>query len=128
MPVRSLHSSVLAWPGRHEVQEAVTGWARDLSRWMPDLAAAGFFGSYARGDWGVGSDVDLIVVVDKSSSPFGFRTVPSGVIRLPVPADHLIYTRDELATVLERGGRFADALRTEVIWVFEREGFRGLRD
>jgi uncharacterized protein len=125
MPVRSLRSSVLAWPGRHEVEEAVTGWARDLSRLMPDLAAVGVFGSYARGDWGVGSDVDLILVVDKSSSPFGCRTVPSGSRRLPVPADHLIYTSDELATLLERGGRFAETLRTEVIWVFKREGSRG---
>jgi uncharacterized protein len=121
MPVRSLRSSVLAWPGRHEVEEAVTGWARDLAGRMPDLAAVGFFGSYARGDWGVGSDVDLIVVIDTSSSPFGQRTVPSGAVRLPVQADHLIYTREELATVLERGGRFADTLRKEVIWVFKRD-------
>jgi hypothetical protein len=128
MPVRSLRSSVLVWPGRHEVEEAVTGWARDLSCLVPDLAAVGFFGSYARGDWGVGSDVDLIVVINKSSSAFGYRTVPSGSGRLPVQADHLIYTWDELVTVLERGGRFADTLRTEVVWVYKREGLPELPD
>lgn len=126
MPVRSLRTSVLAWPRRHEVEAAVTGWARDLARLMPDLAAVGFFGSYARGDWGVGSDIDLIMVLDKSSSPFGYRTVARGSVRLPVPSDHLIYTRDELVTVLERGGRFADTLRREVIWVFKREDLPGL--
>jgi uncharacterized protein len=126
MPVRSLRSSVLAWPGRRDVEEAVTGWALDMSRLVPDLHAVGFFGSYARGDWGVGSDVDLIVVVDKSSSPFGHRTLPGGCRRLPVPADHLIYTQDELVRVLARGGRFADTLRTEVIWVYRKKGLPGL--
>jgi uncharacterized protein len=126
MPVRSLRSFVLAWPGRHEVQQAVEDWALDLSRRMTDLAAVGLFGSYARGDWGVGSDVDPIVVVDKSESPFGCRTLPSGAGRLPVPADHLIYTLDELVAVLARGGRFADTLRTEVVWAFKREGVQGL--
>jgi len=107
-----------AWPGRQEVEKAVRGWAQDLAHLVPDLVAVGFFGSYARGDWGVGSDIDLVVVVESSKSPFGSRALPSGSARLPVQADHLIYTRDELATVLARGGRFADTLRREVVWVF----------
>ena len=126
MPVRSLRTSVLAWPGRPEVETAVTDWAWELARLVPDLVAVGFFGSYARGDWGVGSDVDLIVVLDSSASPFGSRTVTGGSLRLPVPADQLVYTREELRTVLERGGRFADTLRQEVIWVFKRLDFSGV--
>lgn len=99
MPVRSLRTSVLAWPGRPEVETAVTGWAGELARLLPDLGAVGFFGSYARGDWGVGSDVDLIVVLDSSASPFGSRTVTGGSLRLPVPADQLVYTRDDFSIV-----------------------------
>jgi len=125
MPVRSLRSSVLAWPGRQQVEGAVTAWARDLAGLMPGLAAVGFFGSYARGDWGVGSDVDLIVVIDSSSHSFGSRTVPNGSVRLPVPADNLIYTREEYMTLLQRGGRFADTLRREAIWVFTRHDLHG---
>jgi hypothetical protein len=30
MPVRSLHSSVLAWPRRQEVEAGVTSWAQEV--------------------------------------------------------------------------------------------------
>jgi hypothetical protein len=125
MPVRSLHSSVLAWPRRQEVEAGVTSWAQELAHLSPGLVAVGLFGSYARGDWGVGSDVDLIVVHDASASPFGSRTLAAGTSPLPVPADHLICTLHELLMALERGGRFADTLRQEVVWVFRRDDFPG---
>jgi predicted nucleotidyltransferase len=38
----------------------------------------GYFGSYARGDWGVGSDVDLIVIVAESELPRERRAVEFG--------------------------------------------------
>ena len=126
MPVRSLGSSVLAWPGKPEVEAAVRSWAMEIARRSPALLAVGFFGSYARGDWGVGSDIDLILVLDASPSPFGSRAVVGGAPRLPVPADQLIYTRAELAALLARGGRFAETLRREMVWVFRRADFPGL--
>lgn len=53
MPVRSLGSSVLRWPSREEVEEALKAW---LSRHpIPGLLAAGYFGSYARGRQGWGA-------------------------------------------------------------------------
>ncbi len=125
MPVRSLRSSVLVWPGRREVEAAVTAWAEELAGRWPRLAAVGFFGSYARGDWGVGSDIDLLLVLDSSAAPFGSRAVPRGGPTLPVPSDHLIYTQDELESLMRRGGRFADVMRRETLWVFRRGDFPG---
>mgnify|MGYP006385958309 CR=1 FL=1 len=67
MPVRSLGSSVLRWPSREEVEEALKAW---LSRHpIPGLVAAGYFGSYARGEAGVGSDLDLLLLVAHSPLP-----------------------------------------------------------
>jgi predicted nucleotidyltransferase len=70
MPVRSLSSSVLVWPDAAEVARAVRTWAENLSKTEPAVQRVGYFGSYARGDWGVGSDVDLVVLVDRSQQPF----------------------------------------------------------
>lgn len=98
MPVRSLSSSVLRWPDRQAVDRAVREWAARLADERLDVIAIGYFGSYARGDWGVGSDVDLVVVLAKWSLPFERRAaaLDAGLTAaLPVPADLLVYTSDE---------------------------------
>jgi predicted nucleotidyltransferase len=58
MLVRSLHSSVLKWPDREIVDKAVKEWACKIRQGRPDIVNIGYFGSYARGEWGVGSDLD----------------------------------------------------------------------
>jgi hypothetical protein len=68
MPVRSLTSSVLRWPPREAVAEAARGWAAEVST-RNGVVKVGYFGSLARGHWGVGSDVDLVVIVQESSEP-----------------------------------------------------------
>ena len=123
MPVRSLSSSVLAWPGKDRVEPALSAWALELSTRCDGILAVGYFGSYARGDWGVGSDLDLIVVLDHSTSPFGRRSVSMDTRMLPVPVDMLIYTRSELNQTMQRGGRFPATLRAEAVWVWRRSDF-----
>ena len=84
MPVRSLGSSVLRWPSREEVEEALKAW---LSRHpIPGLVAAGYFGSYARGEAGVGSDLDLLLLVAHSPLPPWKRPLELPLEELPVPA------------------------------------------
>ncbi|MHB8731893.1 MAG: nucleotidyltransferase domain-containing protein [bacterium] len=92
MPVRSLRSSVFKWPDGRTVDEAVRRWAASVVRRRQDVARIGYFGSYARGDWGVGSDLDLIIVVERSDQPFERRAAGWDATGLPVQADVLVYT------------------------------------
>lgn len=62
MPVRSLRSSVLKWPGRAVVDQAVRQWASVVAQTRDDVLAVAYLGSYARGDWEVGSDLDLLIL------------------------------------------------------------------
>ena len=55
----------------------------------------GYFGSYARGDAGFGSDLDLVAVVKRSEVPRMERNRDWPYERLPVPADLLVFTVDE---------------------------------
>ncbi len=71
MPVRSLNSFVLKWPDQKTVDHAVRSWSAEQGQHRPELLRFGYFGSYARGNWGVGSDLDLIAVVDDAAEPFG---------------------------------------------------------
>ena len=117
MPVRSLHSSVLRWPERQTVDACVRRLAADEAACRPELVALGYYGSYARGDWGVGSDLDVIAIVTASQEPFEARAAKWDISHLPVPADFLVYTLDEWRRVVARDDRFARMLTREVVWV-----------
>jgi hypothetical protein len=120
MPVRSLNTSVLKWPDRSTVDRAVREWAQAEAKRHPELERLGYFGSYARGDWGVGSDVDLVAVVDRSSEPFERRCLSWDSTNLPVPAELLVYTADEWENLKQEGGSFIRMLGNEAVWVFLR--------
>lgn len=96
-------------------------------RLHPEILRAGYFGSYARGDWGVGSDLDLIVIVRRSDQPFGERAQAWDTLNLPVPVDLLVYTQDEWQSLLERGARFPQVVEREAVWVYPRPVTRSLR-
>ena len=122
MPVRSLSSLLLQWPDRRTVHDAVTRWAGELAAQRADLERVGYFGSYARGDWGVGSDLDVVVVLRRSDIPFTRRALGIDATALPVPADVLVYT------VAEWEGpdrpAFLNAVEAEAEWVFNGSGSR----
>ncbi|UCF90182.1 MAG: nucleotidyltransferase domain-containing protein [Desulfobacterales bacterium] len=118
MPVRSLNSSVLKWPDRDTVAKALRDWAQAQSEEHPELERLGYFGSYARGDWGVGSDLDLIALIGETSEVFERRSLKWDLSVLPVPADLLIFTRQEWRRLQKQGGRFALTLAREVVWIY----------
>jgi hypothetical protein len=95
MPVRSLSSSVLKWPDAAAVVAALQMWAQVLSQTHPELQRVGYFGSYARGDWGVGSDLDVVIVVEHADAPFVGRGASWDATGLPVPTDVVVYTTAE---------------------------------
>ncbi len=99
MPVRSLRSPMLRWPGRAEVLQALAAWAQRLE--LPGLVTVGAFGSYARGDAGVGSDLDIVVILETSELPFERRMALLPLEELPVPAEALVDTRAEWGRLAE---------------------------
>jgi len=118
MPVRSLSSPVLVWPDTVVVDRAVRQWAREAAMARPEAVRIGYFGSYARGDWGVGSDTDIIIIVDEAAQSFERRAVSWDATRLPVPADVVVYTASEWDSLA--GTRFARTVSREAVWVYER--------
>jgi uncharacterized protein len=118
MPVRSLNSSVIKWPNRSRIDEAVRKWAAAAVQLRPDVIRIGYFGSYARGDWGVGSDLDLVVIVTHADEPFERRSLKWDLNELPVAVDLLVYNLPEWQSLQEEEGRFARTLLQEAIWVY----------
>ena len=122
MPVRQLTSSVLKWPDTETVSRELRRWTADIVHERKDVLRIGYFGSYARGDWGVGSDLDLVIVVKSSSKPFERRATEWDATSLPVPADVLVYTEEEWGSLTTQIGFFQTLIR-ETVWIYDSEKF-----
>ena len=118
MPVTSSTSSVKRWPKAEAVIAALEAWGAEAARRRDDLIGLGYFGSYARGDAGFGSDLDLLLIVETDRQPFTERGLDWRTETLPVPVDLLIYTIAEWERLLAAGGRFARTLSTEARWLW----------
>ncbi|MFC1836502.1 nucleotidyltransferase domain-containing protein [Thermodesulfobacteriota bacterium] len=119
--MRSLNSSVFRWPNREEVDRAAREWAAEIAKQHTGVIRVGYFGSYARGNWGVGSDLDLVAIVSRTDEPFEKRSLGWDVDELPVPAQLLVYTASEWESLQNDKGRFARALASETVWVFHAD-------
>ena len=117
MPVRSLRSSVLVWPSLPQVDCAARAWAERQQTVRDGVVAVGYFGSYARRDYGPGSDLDLVAIVSESDRPFIERASEWDLDGIPVPADLLVYTVEEWRRLQAEGGRFARTLAAETVWI-----------
>lgn len=117
MPVRSLTSAVFAWPRRAEVHAAARRWAEAEAEGRPGLLALAYFGSYARDEAGVGSDLDLVAIVSRSDEPPERRGLDWNLLGLPVPAEIVVLTVEEWRRLRQEGGRFARTLEAEAVWL-----------
>jgi predicted nucleotidyltransferase len=97
------------------VVTALARWADAVLTADPEVRRIGYFGSYARGDWGVGSDLDVLMLVARSSEPFERRAARWDTTGLPVPVDLLVYTTEEWER-LGREGRRLDR-RAALTWL-----------
>ena len=95
MPVRLLTSSVLKWPDAERVDKSLRRWAEKTVKNRSDVLRIGYLGSYARGDWGVGSDLDLIAVLEEIFEPVEYRAADWDLNGLPVPAEIIVFSRLE---------------------------------
>jgi uncharacterized protein len=77
------------------------------SEHQTSVAAVGCFGSYARGSEGVGSDLDLIVIL-KQDAP---RPEEAWAVEnLPVPAELIVYTAVQWRELRSNSPRFFQTL------------------
>lgn len=119
MPVRSLNLPVFRWPDADSIDQSIRGWVDSIIDVQLGVNCIGYFGSYARGDWGVGSDLDIIVILKQSALPFEQRGMDWDTLSLPVPCDLIIYTLEEWEELQKKDTRFYRMLRDEVVWIYQ---------
>ena len=116
MPVRSLNSSVLKWPDKStivdEFQNEVSAIENDT------LVAAGYFGSYARGNYGFGSDLDVIIIVTYADKAAIYRAEDFVFYGVSVPVEVTVLTAEEYSNMKRSGSRFIRMLEEESVLVY----------
>lgn len=88
---------------------------------VSDPAQIILFGSYARGDWGPDSDLDLLVVMDNVDSPrkasVSLRSAMRGLL---IPIDILVATPEQLDRHRNTIGLIYRTILTEGKVLYER--------
>ena len=93
--------SLLRWPEPEQVLRQVADWAERLAADQPGLQRVGVFGSYGRGDAGVGCDLDLLLIDGRVSGPQRGRVL-------------------HWAELLAGGSAMAQALKRDCRWLLGR--------
>ena len=117
MPMPFFTGPVLRWPRSELVIDQATAWARTQQHQNPDLLAIGVFGSYGRGDAGVGSDLDLLLILESCTLPIWERLRRWDTGSLPLACDLLVYSLKEWQTLPQWNPRLAEALGHDTRWL-----------
>ena len=85
------------------------------------------FGSYGRGHAGVGSDLDLVLVLRECAEPIWDRLRRWDTGSLPLACDLLVYSQAEWCSLPEWNPRLAATLRKDTRWLGVAPETRGDR-
>ena len=107
MPVRSLNSAVLKWPEQAAVLNKTKQWAILEGERNKNIKNIYCFGSVVSRNWGVGSDLDILIEVNTSKMSFPLRGLKCDTSRIPVPVEIMVYTTEELNKMQAEKRRFA---------------------
>ena len=112
---------------RAAIREALERHIDTRYRPDPNVVAVHLFGSFARGRAVPGSDVDLLVVLERDPRPPRDRIpdhLPGG---FPVGVDVIVWTQAEMEERLARHDRLARTILTEGEALFDRGSAGGPR-
>jgi len=79
------------------------------------------YGSAITGGWGVGSDLDVVIVVRETAVSFNRRSAEYSVEGISVPVDCIVYTEDEYASLRDEDRRISGELDRRSLVLYEKE-------
>lgn len=105
---QSSGSVQITWVDRPALLEALRKRTERLCRERPEIEEVLLFGSFARGNFTPESDVDLLIIVGQSDTPFLQRSDPYRDVFADLPFDvfPLVYTRAEVERMTKEGNEF----------------------
>jgi predicted nucleotidyltransferase len=99
-----------------ELKEALISAARRIKETETGVESVSLYGSFARGDYTPLSDIDLLITVIRTDEPFLERRDRFiGYFHLPFDVNIIVYTVEEVQSMLAEGNIFLKNVLTEAI-------------
>lgn len=114
---RSSNSVKVVFANKEKVLSEVRDYARQLKGSRPEVEKVGLFGSYATDTFGPASDVDLLIILHRSSKHFLDRIPDYVPENLSVGCDVFPYTRQEIERMQQEGSPWLQHILKEAIWL-----------
>ena len=102
---------------KNKVLRQLKNYAKKLKQTCPEVEKVGLFGSYATDAFGPASDVDLLIILRKSSKRFLDRIPDFIPDNLSVGCDVFPYTNSEIEKMKQDSNPWIGHILKEVIWL-----------
>lgn len=102
-----------------DVQAEISRIVEALRAYEPEKVI--LYGSFARGDYHAGSDLDLIIVKETDRSFTDRIGDALRFCRSRIPIEPLVYRPSEMAAMLQRGNDFLETALKEGIVIYEQQ-------
>lgn len=123
MPKRSYGSAEIRLPSREVLIQNLKREADQMLKEFGEVEEVILFGSLARGDHGIYSDADVLIILSDSSYKRYFDRIPrytSAFAEFDMSVEVFPYTRAELSRMRESGNLFIKSILQEGISLSKR--------
>ncbi len=120
MTLNSSTSSTSDWPEPEVLHEELERWGETTAESESRVLRVGYVHSDDQTGGGVGSHLDLVLVMEEFDLPPAERVGMWDLGAVPVPAQTLVYTQEEWDELMETETPLSEKLKDGVVWVFER--------
>jgi len=107
-------------PETDRIAEALEQFVKDLAT-KPEVSAIWLIGSFHRKDFGPFSDIDLVLILDSTETPFLDRSLQYLPESFPVSIDLFVYTRQEVSGMRLSEHPFWTDIEKNHTTLFERQ-------
>lgn len=117
MPEKSSNFVKVVFADKKKVMRQLHRFVTELKRTRSEVEMVGLFGSYATDTYGPASDVDLLIILRKSSKRFLDRIPDFIPENLSVGCDVFPYTSEEVEKMKQDGNQWIRHILGEVVWL-----------
>lgn len=117
MPEKSSSSVKVVFADKANVLRQLKDYAKSIKRANPEVERLGYFGSYANDTYGPASDVDLLIILRKSSKRFLDRIPDFLPDNLFICCDVFPYTSEEIDRMKQDDNIWICHVLKEVVWL-----------
>lgn len=117
---KSYHSVKIEYFDKRRVSKSLDKFVKDLSQKNPEIEKIIVFGSFVRDECVPGSDIDLLIVLNKSNKDFLGRIPKYMPVKFPIGIDVFPYTSEEIKKMLDEGNFFLKKAFNEGKAIFNR--------